>query len=66
MKRKNRQQSEMCWKRCWHLCREMEKTASEYSNPAMENYVVEGQLDIFDFISDPEKEKGSEPDEHSN
>ncbi len=56
----------MCWKKCWHLCREMEKTASEYSNPAMENYVVEGQLDIFDFISDPEKEKGSEPDEHSN
>ena len=44
----------------------MEKTTLEYSNPVMENYVVEGQLDIFDFISDPEKEKGSEPDEHSN
>lgn len=44
----------------------MEKTTLEYSNPVMENYVVEGQLDIFDFIPDPEKEKGSEPDEHSN
>jgi len=44
----------------------MEKTTLEYSNPVIENYVVEGQLDIFDFISDPEKEKGSEPDEHSN
>ena len=44
----------------------MEKTTLEYSNPVMENYVVEGQLDIFDFISDPEKEKGSESDEHSN
>lgn len=42
----------------------MEKTTLEYSNPVIENYVVEGQLDIFDFISDPEK--GSEPDEHSN
>ena len=44
----------------------MEKTTLEYSNPVMENYVVEGQLNIFNFISDPEKEKGSEPDEHSN
>ena len=37
-----------------------ENHASSYSNPALENYECEGQMDIFEFLGDIAK--GNEKD----